>query len=349
MGYGGSIPGSNVQIYPTEYDARIWLKGDGTTDNAALFTQMISNLPDYARVIFPGGGTYTISSSITITKPIIIDFNNATIKGTSSITTLIDVQANNVIIQNGMLDLNLIASNGIKCTSTSSAYRSKLIVDNLTIKNVKLSAAADSTGGIYVTYCNGVYISRYNFIDMNNSTTNASDSTAALAAIRAISVNDLFIDKVKMTNVGIGVSIFGYDESNPSTNIRFTDISMTTVRNNGYYIQNYTTNVTIRGGKIDAVTDNGIVISTYSNYSTGVTQSMININGINFANTAGRAIMLRKGSGIEISGCLFQSCGGCISIITQEHQLLEHPKNEEGGAAKLCSFATPPFLFINTC
>ena len=215
-------------ITPEQYGA----VGDGVTDDTTALQNAIDAAQTTGKLLMGNSAhTYGVCSTIAITAPCDIDFNNASIKALSTMQDLLSVESSttgyvpheikNVKLQcNGLATNGLhiieninvfifsnisvydMASNGIKCTSGGKFY-------NITIRNNNQNAtnlyglyitAPDSTWyNTMVINCNtGAYISALTFMDNFhpwNSYPKIIDTSVGLEVVSSIAhLTNSYID-----------------------------------------------------------------------------------------------------------------------------------------------------------
>ncbi|HWQ89145.1 MAG TPA: hypothetical protein VN374_04140, partial [Desulfitobacteriaceae bacterium] len=123
--------------------------GDGITNNDAALAVMMSRIPAGSKVSFETNEVYIISQPIVLPKSVNIDLNGAKIIAENS-DSVFSVQSDNVIIQNGLLDLNYSSHNGIKANGKSGLY-----------EGVSGSVAAGSNTVVLNTVPKGINEAKY--------------------------------------------------------------------------------------------------------------------------------------------------------------------------------------------
>ncbi|HWQ88362.1 MAG TPA: right-handed parallel beta-helix repeat-containing protein [Desulfitobacteriaceae bacterium] len=95
--------------------------GDGTTSTSAALAALIKNVPAGSTVNFEAGKIYLLTEPLTLTKAINLDLMGSTVIAQNS-DSVFHVQSDNVIIKNGILDLNYTTHNGIKASGEHESF-----------------------------------------------------------------------------------------------------------------------------------------------------------------------------------------------------------------------------------
>lgn len=109
-------------------------KGDGTDDTTALQAIVNYCATNNMRLISSVGKVYGISSPITITSPINVDFNMSTIKALTAMESVIkyNVTAQHSNISNIVLDCNNNVTYGLYCVKGHTTFWNNLRILNVT-------------------------------------------------------------------------------------------------------------------------------------------------------------------------------------------------------------------------
>nr|WP_294948957.1 hypothetical protein [uncultured Mucilaginibacter sp.] len=307
----GSIPtgigGNNSVAYVSSFGA----VGDGATnDTTAIQNAINSGAPE---LIFEQGRTYKITDELTIATPIKIDFRNATLKAGVLKNRMVNITCNNVTLCNGTLDMNGFVKNGIDANGGVGGL-SNLWLTDLNIQN-QYASASNLDGGLYLTAFNNVYINGGIYTNINNA--GISGSTDHSPALKFISCSYIWINNTEINDAGVGINCYDTEH------LFASGVKMEGINNNGYYIQYKSTDIDISGGYVRNFKDAGVTFKIDSKYSASKYDTSVRVRGVEFSNTEDyladhpsdvmSGIVLRTGSGLLVSDCVFLNCGTAMS------------------------------------
>jgi hypothetical protein len=341
------------------------VKGDGTTSNDAALASMLAEIPAGSTVNFEAGKIYVVTAPILLTKALNLDLRGATVIAQNSASAFL-VKSDNVIIRNGVLDLNYTTHNGIKASGRKEAYVgvtasaasgsntltvntvpselsktkyitiaglagyfkvtavsgnqltldkpvkaavsnsalswykpfSNLYFQGLNIKDL-IPTALNLEGGIYLTRCENVHIDQCTFSNIFNP-----GDTGDIDHSPSIKFNDCYnieVNDIVTSNGGVGINL--WNVLNASVN----RVSMINMADNGFYLQEYSDNISVDNFTIDGV-EEGVVFDTVDMAGTadGIPTIKVSNGVIRGATTHG--FSLRQGSDFYVNNVKFTEC-----------------------------------------
>lgn len=286
---------NTVDVNKIAYSVLPGVVGDGETNDTSALQSVIDNLPVHSTLVLGVNQNYLIDT-ILIKKPITINLNGSTLLGNSE-TSMFVIEANDVRLENGKIDLNQTAIKGI----LSEKAHKNFSLSNVEICNINRTAH-DLDGGVSLLECDGVYINDCYFHDLYNDLSGLELPHSF--AFKPHFSENIFMNNVVIRNCGVGVNNYG------SKNCYYNNVDMHTIHNNGYYVQDETERMFVMGGNIENVTDSGFVFNILNDFSNIETsqkgeKTYVTLNGVTFKDCPARGITLRTGSGLRVVNCHF--------------------------------------------
>jgi hypothetical protein len=339
--------------------------GDGITNDNASLAAMIKSVPDGSTVNFEAGKIYVVTEPLVLTKAINLDLRGATIIAQNSDSVFL-VQSDNVIIKNGVLDLNYTTHNGIAASGKNGSYAgvtgsavsdtntltlntvpsklgktkyltlaglagyfkvtavsgtqltldqpvkaevknaaigwynpcSNLYFQGLTIKDL-IPTAHNLEGGIYLSICENVHVDQCTFSNIFNP-----DEPGNMGHAPSVKFNDcynVYVNDMVTSNGGVGINLWNV------LNADINRISMINMADNGFYIQEYSDNISIDNFTIDGV-EEGVVFDTVDMAGTADGIPTIKVSNGLIRGATNHGFSLRQGSDFYVNKVKFTEC-----------------------------------------